>query len=176
MGYVGAKLEEWFNKPDIIARHLHAGADSLGEFQTKTTIQNTPIDEGWLRSQIRQKITVVTVGASGRLQYATGSETNVEYAPFVEHGTGLWGPRHARYEIRPRNPNGWLRWIDPRTGNPVFARRVMHPGSPGNHMFAIGVALTEHAFEAILEPHTRSMMRDLERAIHRHRTVSRRRI
>ena len=73
----------------------------------------------------------------------------MEYAPYVEDGTGLWGPKHAKYEIKPKRPGGWLRWIDPMTGDPVFARRVMHPGWPGNHMFAIGAALTEQEFDAV---------------------------
>ena len=59
----------------------------------------------------------------------------------------MWGPRRAKYEIRPKNPLGWLRFFDQKTGELVFAKRVMHPGSPGHHMFARGVALTEEPWE-----------------------------
>ena len=93
----------------------------------------------------------VTHGPRGMV-YESGAETDVEYAPYVEHGTGLWGPRHAKYEIKPKRPDGWLRWIDPVTGDPVFAKRVMHPGSPGNHMFAFGAAIAEHEFDQFVQP------------------------
>ena len=31
--------------------------------------------------------------------------------------------------IQPKNPNGWLHWIDPKTGQDVFAKMVNHPGT-----------------------------------------------
>ena len=108
--------------------------------------------------------------------YESGAESELEYAPYVEHGTGLWGPKHAKYLIVPKRPDGWLRWIDPDTGNPVFAKRVMHPGSPGNHMFEIGVAIAEQEFEREVEPILVRVMRELERTIYRHRTTSLRRV
>jgi hypothetical protein len=129
--------------------------------------QNTPIETGELRASWETKIVVVHVGARGELVYESGTETEVEYVLYVEHGTGLWGPKHARYVIRPRRPDGWLRWIDPDTGQPVFARRVLHPGSPGNHMLAIGVALTEHEFEQFARAPISTCMRELERQIKR---------
>lgn len=176
MGYQGAHLPTWFSNTEAIEECCEEIADAVGDFMQRTTVQNTPIDTGWLRQEIRKKITVVTRNERGEKVYETGSETSVEYAPYVEHGTGLWGPRHARYVIKPRNPDGWLRWINPETGEPVFAKRVMHPGSPGAHMFAIGVAMAEHSFEALAEGPIRKCMVKLERSIHRHRVVNRRRI
>lgn len=118
---------------------------------TKVVKERTPVDTRHLKESISQKITVL-YPRLGTWVAESGTETNVEYAPHVEFGTGLWGPRAARYEIRPRNPNGWLSWIDAATGERIFAKRVMHPGSPGSHMFAIGASLTEHAFDRIVDP------------------------
>lgn len=60
------------------------------------------------------------------------------YAAFVELGTGLYGPKRKKYEIKPRNkkalrfaPKGQGRLTgSPRSGGPViFAKRVNHPGT-----------------------------------------------
>lgn len=64
------------------------------------------------------------------------------YAPYVEEGTGLYGPKHAKYLIVPLTPGGWLAWPG-FDGEMHLARMVWHPGSPGQHMFLIGGELTE---------------------------------
>lgn len=143
-------------------RFLYAAAQEGGELMVRNVRSKTPVDLGHLLASIEQKMVVVTWGPRGDLVYESGAETNVEYAPYVEEGTGLWGPRAARYEIRPRDPDGWLRWIDPNTGQPVFAKRVMHPGSPGAHMFAIGAALTEAQFERHIQARLRRWAREQE--------------
>ena len=48
------------------------------------------------------------------------------HAPYIELGTGLWGPKHARYPIVPKPGRQALRWFS--GGHAVFSRRVMHPG------------------------------------------------
>lgn len=53
------------------------------------------------------------------------------YAVYLHGGTGLYGPRHAKYLIVPRDRGDgrqhFLRWATP-DGRFVFARKVMHPG------------------------------------------------
>lgn len=82
---------------------------------------------------------------------------------YVEEGTGLWGPNRAPYVIRPKKPGGWLSWIARDTyvrrdgtivkpGDRVFAKEVLHPGSPGHHMVAIGEAVTRAEMEVIAHP------------------------
>jgi Bacteriophage HK97-gp10, putative tail-component len=160
MGYIGGKLEPWFDtSPNL--RFIRRAADAGGAHMTRVVKQRTPVDTRYLQQSIEQKL-VVLHRRAGTWVAESGCETNVEYAPYVEHGTGLWGPRAARYEIRPRNPRGWLRWIDPITGDPVFAKRVMHPGSPGAHMFAIGASLTEAAFEQIVDSSLQRWAREVE--------------
>lgn len=63
-----------------------------------------------------------------RLQNGAGGslENRVPYMAYQERGTGLWGPRHAKYPIVARRAKA-LRFIG-RDGSVVFRRRVMHPG------------------------------------------------
>lgn len=49
------------------------------------------------------------------------------HALFVHWGTGLWGPKRAKYPIKPRNKKA-LRW--PAGGAFKFSKGVMHPGIP----------------------------------------------
>lgn len=146
--YIGGKLEPWFHtEPNVV--FLRRAADHGGEAMTRNTKMNTPIDTGRLIDSIKKKLTVVVPTARG-LAYESGCETHVDYAPHVEYGTGLYGRYHRPYLIKPKNPNGWLRWIDPDTGRPIFAKSVMHPGSPGAAMFAKGATMTEAEFDRLV--------------------------
>src|SRR5262245_34093277 len=111
-------------------------AERGGNEMQEWTIKNTPIDSGNLRTSWY----VLPVKRIRHLlgpAYQSGTETRVEYAPYVEHGTGLWGPSKSKYWIRPKNPDGYLRWRDRETGQWVYAKAVRHPGSPPQHMVAI---------------------------------------
>ena len=171
MGYQGARVVDWVNhcqrETRVYARDL---AVTGSQHQTERTQDNTPVDTSYLRDNIFAK------GVMGPFQeidgevYYGGTETDVSYALYVEEGTGLWGPSASYYEIRPKDPDGFLRFhpyvrdsggsvrLDRRTGNPikaaepVYAKVVLHPGSPGNHMFALGAAITEHEFPEFAQP------------------------
>jgi hypothetical protein len=39
-----------------------------------------------------------------------------------------------------------------KPGDRVFAKEVLHPGSPGQHMVAIGAHMTEAEFEQAAQP------------------------
>lgn len=158
--YDGPSLAALFDRDEeqILGRMIHDLTDTGGKVMTRRITELTPVGHqphdagyipGHLRESMQQKV-VVSFPHAGGTRYESGTETWVSYAPYVEHGTGLWGPRRAKYEIRPKDPNGWLRFIG-RDGQPVFAKRVMHPGSPGAHMFARGVALTELEFEELAQ-------------------------
>lgn len=155
MPYVGASLARCFDLEDNVKRLCFELADEGGDRLTDAVKEFTPVGKrpfeadyvpGALLASIEKKVTVVEFDvALGRVVYKSGTETNLDYSVYVENGTGLWGPARAKYEIRPKNPDGWLRFHD-EYGNVVFAKRVMHPGSPGAHMFAKGVAKTEAEF------------------------------
>lgn len=129
--------------------------------------QNTPVQTQRLRDTLQKSgITygptelVGGLGIPYRAFAWTGKVwSEVEYAPFVELGTGLWGPKRAKYKIEPKKPGGVLVFTPyerlpgggvaltvegaPVQGNAVFVRFVMHPGSPGQHMFKLGTIITE---------------------------------
>jgi hypothetical protein len=149
MGYRGAKLANVFaDEPaDLAARKI---ADDAGEFMAVAAAELTPVDTGHLKSSWKKSPTARFTSPTGR-GWESGAETDVSYAPFVEWGTGLWGPKHAKYPIRPKKPDGWLHWVD-EAGQDVFAKLVMHPGSPGHHMVGTAVAEAEAALGFIGEP------------------------
>jgi hypothetical protein len=170
MAYIGGRLEPLFRPREVpgLCRKL---AERGGREMVANVKRNTPIGAvnpydphipGGLRESIKQ-IHLRVYPRLGSTVYESGAETNVDYAPFVEHGTGLWGPYRRMYEIRPKRPGGWLSWVDPKSGDRIFARRVLHPGSPGNHMFEIGAHLTEHEFNTWGEEEVRSWCREQER-------------
>lgn len=166
--YEGALLSGWFDEKFVKAA-CHAGAEKGGERMTHWTRINTPVETGELRAGWRQKLVVVYPSARG-LVYESGVETNVEYAPHIEHGWALGHEPdpHTAYIIRPRRPGGWLSWIDRATGRRVFARSVLHPGSHGQHMIAIGAAMTEHEFAAFMEPILHRWAFEQEHSNHTH--------
>lgn len=154
MGYVGASLARCFDFERQIKDLCFELADDGGDHMTDDIREFTPVGKrpfeedyvpGALLKSITKKITVVTLDPFHGIVYKSGTYTDLDYSVYVENGTGLWGPARAKYEIRPKNPNGWLRFHD-EYGNVIFAKRVMHPGSPGAHMFARGAAKTEAEF------------------------------
>lgn len=153
MGYEGPSLAAAYDFGGSVDELLRDITSEAGDRMTAHIRELTPVGHqpfvagympGHLRESISKKVVVVFMEAGG-LVYESGTETNVDYSIYVEEGTGLWGPARAKYEIRPKNPNGWLRFYD-HAGNAIFAKRVMHPGSPGAHMFTRGTALTEVEF------------------------------
>lgn len=145
--------------PTLFAQHpaqraLRRMAHTGGSVLKDRVEENTPIDTGelrasWTQSPVKHR-RVSMLGAED--VYESEVSTDKDYAPDVEHGTGLWGPEHRKYLIEPKTPGGLLSWIDASTGQRVFARRVWHPGSPGQHMMAFGAAKTEATMTTFLIP------------------------
>jgi hypothetical protein len=143
--YIGDDLAPLFRSDPsrLIAAITRAGIERWQEVTTK----NTPIRLGNLRTSWY----IVEPRPRLRGGWEARVATNVEYAPHVERGTGKWGPTGLPYPIRSRKPGGFLRFKG-RGGETVYAREVQHPGSPGQHMLAIGGAIAEHELEAIARP------------------------
>lgn len=178
MSYLGGRLQPLFDSTPV-RRACVDMAETGGKRMTELVKMNTPIGHqpfaenytpGRLRASIQKKFLTVRRRGNAMI-YESGCETDVPYAPYVEEGTGLWGPRHAKYEIRPKHPDGWLSWIDPDSGQRVFAKKVMHPGSPGQHMFAIGAHLTEYEFGNFGQRRVAQWAREQERQGMRQRPV-----
>jgi hypothetical protein len=150
MGYHGNSLETLFDDSaqDELKVTLRRGADRAGSRMRELARINTPVNTGELRMSWYQLPTekIRHLLTPSDYAYRSGTATDVDYAPYVEFGTGLYGPRHAKYAILPKNAP-MLAWKDPKTGHWIYAKKVMHPGSPGNHMVAIAADVVEHEFE-----------------------------
>lgn len=146
--YVGGSLTSFFGKGpqaatvDAARAMARKGADRMHE----VAAENTPVRTGNLRTAWYQ-LPVIEVDYLLGMGYRSGIANDVEYAKWVESGTGIYGPEHRPYVIVPKDPNGVLAWRDPKTGKWIHAKKVIHPGSPGNHM----LALAAHVVEAEVE-------------------------
>lgn len=168
MSYEGGKLVDLCLEVEKVTMVTgHRLADAAVEHGRRQIRQNTPVRtyhlrESYQRTAIRYHQDMLGGYTSVRWSaYAWTGEvfTEVEYAQPIEFGSGLWGPKHAKFKIEPKNPGGVLAFgpyermpnggviLDvqgkPKKGGTVFTRFVMHPGSPGHHMFQIGTLLTE---------------------------------
>ena len=163
MGYHGAKLANVFkDEPAKVATHQIA--EDVSDFMLAAVVALTPEDTGHLKGSWKKKPLTPTIDWLRRgVAWETGVETSVEYAPYVEYGTGLYGPRRMKYEIRPKKPGGWLHWTD-KAGEDHFARVVWHPGSKGQHMVARTLTLTENGLGFIGEDGT-LLWRQLQTAV-----------
>lgn len=151
MAYIGGELSSFFRDrgklTDLANREI---AEAGGDLLHDKVIENTPIGGtdfdgeggGNLRASWRREPTNKRRGPLGT-EYVSEVSTDVDYAPFIEHGWGLWGPSHSKYLIKPKRAGGSLRWKDRETGQWVYAKSVMHPGAPGAHMMQAAAAYTE---------------------------------
>lgn len=151
MSYEGGKLKPWFDRTPN-ERFCRRAAGAGGRALMINIREKTPVDTGELRRSIRQGALRIKTDARGRRVFESPVSTHLGYAAPIEYGWGLWGPHHARYPIRPKNPDGWLHWVDPVTGKDVFRKIVWHPGAPGAHMFVGGAGVTEKELPMIIRP------------------------
>lgn len=92
------------NLNDNIQKSLHLLGEMIVSEARSNLQNNTNIDSGSLLSSIiilDEQKNMIIVG------------TNTEYAWYIEYGRG---------PIRPKDPDGWLHWIDKQTGKDVFAK------------------------------------------------------
>lgn len=143
MPYVGGSLTTFFDekaravtKASAVKMAVHGG-ETLEHWVTI----NTPVETGELRASWHAS-SPEPYTSEGSPAYRVTVGTEVDYAPYVEYGTGIYGPSHAPYIIKPKDPNGTLRFVA-KDGTIVFAKQVLHPGSPGNHMMGIGSDVTD---------------------------------
>lgn len=151
MAYIGGKLEPWFDTGPI-ERALKE-AVRLGTAHAKDLAEEySPVDTGDLKKSWKTSHAHKVIGTSyPGTGYGAEWYTEVEYAPYVEHGTGLWGPEHRKYLILPKEPGGSLHWVGPG-GEDIYASHVWHPGSPGAHMLSKSAAKLEVEMVKVTAP------------------------
>lgn len=132
----------------------NAGGDALHG----RIAENTPVKTGNLRTSWYRTEALPGLGD----RYESSVRTDVDYAPYVNYGTGLWGPEHRKYLIEPIPPNQLLSWFDPKTGRRAYARYVWHQGSPPAHMVENGAAKTESEIGMIVAPDLERFKEEME--------------
>lgn len=158
MGYSGARLAPLFSpEPAKVAAQAMV---ALGRRELlRETVQNTPIDDspfpsrrpGTARASWHEKpVEKVSTGLADI--YETGVITEDDVATYLEYGTGLYGPEHRPYIIRPKTPGGMLRFYSRREGRWVYARSVTHPGIHPQRPLQTAVALVEHRLPEMMAP------------------------
>jgi hypothetical protein len=159
--YVGQSVTDLFGP---VAQAATAKAalkmtETAGRSMETLAKANTPIKTGKLRAAWHR--TPAHPGGSEPDAYSTELSNDLDYAAYVEEGTGLYGPKHAKYEIRPKNPGGSLRWVG-SDGKVHFAKVVHSPGSPGNYMLAIAMNVTEAALGSLVADDLEKWVHDVE--------------
>lgn len=153
MGYSGDSLASMFEAAKQPTEQ--AAKDITSDFGSKITDlaqRNAPVLSGDLKKSLKKIRVHVKRVEGGVVTYSSGVHTFLDYAPSVEHGSGLWGPQHRKYLIKPRKPGGTLSWIDKTTGERRFAKYVWHPGQPPQKYVARAVAEAEATAEQIARP------------------------
>ena len=165
MAYEGGFLAPWFqNDPNERAMRnmVRVGLHEA----VAIAAQNTPVLTGDLREHwmisdhVGKAVTFLGLGFEGQWF------NELEYAPYVNYGTGLYGPEHRKYLIVPKNPNGILHWVDRLTGEDRFAKAVLHPGSPGHHMLEISADWLEASWVGLMRPVLNNWAKEVERQNH----------
>lgn len=188
MSYEGGTLGSLVRDAERITKAAgRQMAQDLGQAFRDGVESNTPVQTRRLRESYR--VSGVTYRQTpGSIRWSAWAWqgrvwTDVDYAPYVEYGTGLWGPHRRKYPIRPRKVGGVLAFEpytrtkaggivltvenEPVRGGTVFARLVMHPGSPGQAMFRSGAAITEARMDHVCAPALRMWRRRIEASARR---------
>lgn len=153
----GSSMHGYYIGPDLAALFASGPTDAAlprmcdvgGDALHRYVVDNTPIKTGNLRTSWYRVPAKPSFGS--KVRWRTTVRTNVDYAKYVNYGTGLWGPEHRKYLIAPKAPGGTLSWVDPLRGR-VFAKHVWHPGSPGQYMVESGAAKLEVTVQDVLQP------------------------
>ncbi len=89
-------------------------------------VRNIAYDEAPKRTtDLARSIVVEDASALGEPAVRVAPTT--DYADHVHEGTGLWGPKQAKFVIAAKNKKA-LRFQG--KGGPVMRKKVMHPGQP----------------------------------------------
>lgn len=148
--YIGPDLSAAFDDAPV-RESLRRMADTGGDRLHALIAELTPIKTGNLATSWYRKETARELHGI-KMAYVSRVATDVDYAPYVNYGTGLFGPHHTKYLIEPHPPNQFLSWIDPLTGRRRYARHVWHPGSEGAHMVEKAAGAVEGFLDEIMLP------------------------
>jgi hypothetical protein len=162
MGYIGGKLHPWFGA-EPVDKFLRNAVVIVAAEGSAIAAKETPVDTGdlaeaWEHDRIGKK----TAGFQG-FGYRASWMNDTDYAIHVNYGTGLYGPEHKKYLIKPKRPGGSLHWVDSLTGVDVYRNSVMHPGSPGHYMLETSATVVEAKWPGLIRPALKNWAKNMER-------------
>lgn len=123
-----------FTASEQVVREVVRSVEIAAKIQTSTGLYSSP-DRRLARS----------IGSTVRLRhnrvYGTVG-TPVHYARAVHNGA-------RAHPIRPRNPNGYLRFYWRKVGHTVYRKSVYHPGQSGQFFLTrpLRIAANRHGFK-----------------------------
>ncbi len=132
------------------------------------------LDDAPVQRDVRQHVGsgVLLAKRSGDLMNATKARAirsknrtiirvtnNAKYAHAQETGSGLYGPKHAKYPIRPKRPGYPLRFFWHRKGMDAAFYKVMHPGVKPTHFLEVATDLAFKTRMALLRAAMRTAAR-----------------
>lgn len=143
MPYVGDSLTSLAAEPvrDVASEATRKMAERARDFARGLAVKRTPVKTGKLAAGWEDEQAAAAEGG-----WRTGLKNSVSYAAVQESGSGLYGPRHAKYLILPRKPGGVLHWVGP-DGLHHFAKHVWHPGVKPHWMLARAMDVTAAGLE-----------------------------
>jgi hypothetical protein len=162
VGYKGGKLAPWFGP--VPTRILMQTAPVVVAAEGREIAEkNTPVETGDLKAAWMSDKKASKAATYLGLGMEASWFNKLEYAPYVNYGTGLYGPEARKYLIVPKKPGGTLHWVDRATGADVYAKAVLHPGSPGNYMLEISADVVEATWDRIIKPLLITWVKQMER-------------
>lgn len=102
---------------EVLRATLERAVQRATSYATNQAINNAPRKTGTLKRSIHSVINPLVASFTGSIVQDTGV---AKYGPFVEYGTGIYGPRGEL--IRPKTAK-MLSWIGPDKKR-IFARSV----------------------------------------------------
>jgi hypothetical protein len=124
--------------------------------QARIAVSHGPYTTGRLAASIKDKGPFVD---AERIHGSVG--TDLSYSRVVERGSGLYGPTHSKYTIRPRpsqglgDPRGrrFMKFYWRRVGRVVYLEKVRHPGQRGKHFLLNAARIAARRYNMLFISH-----------------------
>jgi hypothetical protein len=115
--------------------------------QARIAVSHGPYTTGRLAASIKDKGPFVDVE---RIHGSVG--TDLPYSRVVERGSGLYGPTHSKYTIRPVRRQ-YMKFYWRRVGHVVYLQKVRHPGQRGKHFLLNAARIAARRYNMLFVSH-----------------------
>lgn len=109
-------------------------SDAFQTQEAQKNVEANPVPIKRTRNlKLRTKASVVRFRSGHYVRISN----DAKYAWAQDKGSGLHGPKGAKYPIYPKNPKGLLKFFWRKKGRWVALKFVMHPGVPATHFLEV---------------------------------------